>query len=40
MRKVSREMPAEWALTEVLDKAPYITVAMVTPEGEPYSVPL
>lgn len=33
-------MPAEWALTEVLDKAPYITVAMVTPEGEPYSVPL
>jgi nitroimidazol reductase NimA-like FMN-containing flavoprotein (pyridoxamine 5'-phosphate oxidase superfamily) len=40
MRKVSREMPAEWALTEVLDKAPYITVAMITPDGEPYSVPL
>ena len=40
MRKQSREMPAEWALTEVLDRAPYITVSMVTPEGEPYATPL
>jgi hypothetical protein len=33
-------MSAEWALTEVFDKAPYVTVSMVTPEGEPYAVPL
>jgi hypothetical protein len=31
MRKKSREMPAEWALTEVFDKTPYVTVSMVTP---------
>jgi hypothetical protein len=40
MRKVSREMAAEWALKEVFAKAPYITVSMVTPDGEPYAVPL
>jgi nitroimidazol reductase NimA-like FMN-containing flavoprotein (pyridoxamine 5'-phosphate oxidase superfamily) len=40
MRKASREMPAEWAFSEVLDKAPYVTVSMITPEGTPYSVPL
>jgi hypothetical protein len=40
MRKVSREMPADWALHEVFAKAPYITVSMVTPNGEPYAVPL
>jgi nitroimidazol reductase NimA-like FMN-containing flavoprotein (pyridoxamine 5'-phosphate oxidase superfamily) len=40
MRKVSREMPEEWALKEVFAKAPYITVSMVTPKGEPYAVPL
>lgn len=39
MRKVSREMPAEWAL-EVFDKAPYITVSMTDPDGMPYAVPL
>ena len=33
-------MPAEWALTEVFDKAPYVTVSMVTSDGEPYAVPL
>lgn len=39
MRKVSREMPAEWAL-EIMDKAPYITVAMTDEDGTPYAVPL
>ena len=32
-------MNSAWALA-VFDKAPYITVGMVTPEGLPYSVPL
>ena len=32
MRKVSREMSAEWAL-EVFDKAPYITVSMTGADG-------
>jgi hypothetical protein len=40
MRKVSREMPAEWALNEVFAKAPYVTVSMVTTDSEPYAVPL
>jgi nitroimidazol reductase NimA-like FMN-containing flavoprotein (pyridoxamine 5'-phosphate oxidase superfamily) len=40
MRKVSREMPADWALSEVFAKAPYITVSMVTSDGGPYAVPL
>ena len=33
-------MSADWALTDVFDKAPYITVSMVTPECEPYATPL
>lgn len=32
-------MPAEWAY-EILDKAPYITVAMTEEDGSPYAVPL
>lgn len=39
MRKVSREMPTEWAY-EIMDKAPYITVAMTDEDGLPYAVPL
>ncbi len=39
MRRKDREKDAEWALA-VFDKAPYITVGMVTPDGFPYSVPL
>ena len=39
MRRSDREKDAEWALT-VFDKAPYVTVGMITPEGMPYSVPL
>lgn len=32
-------MPAEWAY-EIMDKAPYITVAMTEEDGTPYAVPL
>ena len=39
MRKASRAMDAAFAL-EVLDKAPYITVSFVRPDGTPYGVPL
>ncbi len=39
MRKQSRGRSAEWALT-VFDKAPYVTVSMVCPDGSPYGVPL
>ncbi len=39
MRKISRQQPAEWAY-QVFDKAPYITVSMVGPDGTPYGLPL
>lgn len=39
MRKASREKSEEWAL-DVFDKAPYITVGMIRPDGTPYAVPL
>lgn len=39
MRKESRRRGAEWAL-EVFDRAPYVTVSMVRPDGTPYGVPL
>lgn len=39
MRKANRRMDAAFAL-EVLDKAPYITVSMIRPDGTPYGVPL
>ncbi len=39
MRRKDREMGAEFAL-EVMDKAPYITVSFVRPDGCPYGVPL
>ena len=39
MRKVSREMPAEWAL-EVMRKAPYITVSFTRKDGTAYGLPL
>ncbi len=32
-------MPADWAY-EIMDKAPYITVAMADEDGTPYAVPL
>ena len=37
MRKKSREMDAAWAL-EVIDRAPYVTVAMTDVDGNPYAV--
>ena len=39
MRKASRQRPEGWAL-EVFDKAPYVTVGMVRPDGTPYCLPL
>lgn len=39
MRKASRQMDAAFAL-EVLDKAPYVTVSMTRPDGDPYGLPL
>lgn len=39
MRKASRQKSAEWAL-EVFDRAPYVTLSMVRPDGTPYGVPL
>ncbi len=39
MRKSSRQMNATFAL-EVLDKAPYVTVSFIRPDGTPYGLPL
>lgn len=39
MRKSSRQKSAEWAL-EVFDKAPFVTMSMVRPDGSPYGLPL
>ena len=39
MRKADGQKDAQWAL-EVFDKAPYVTVSMVRPDGTPYGVPL
>ena len=39
MRKASREMDASFAL-EVFDRAPYVTVSFLRPDGSPYGVPL
>lgn len=39
MRKINRCKDADWAF-EVFDKAPYVTVSMVRPDGTPYGLPL
>lgn len=39
MRKIQREKSAEWAF-EVFDKAPYVTVSMMRPDGTPYGLPM
>lgn len=39
MRRNDREKDAQWAL-EIFDKAPFITVSMITTDGLPYAVPL
>lgn len=39
MRKSSRLQDSDWAL-EVFDRAPYVTVSMIRPDGTPYGLPL
>lgn len=39
MRKVNRRRDAEWAC-RVFDKAPFVTVSMMRPDGSPYGLPL
>lgn len=40
MRKASRQKDEQWAL-EVLARAPFVTMSMITPDGcEPYAVPI
>lgn len=39
MRKQSRQRDEQWAL-EVFDKAPYVTLSTVRPDGTPYGLPL
>lgn len=39
MRKATRQKDTQWAL-DVLNKAPYMTLSMVRPDGTPYGLPL
>ena len=39
MRKGERRKDSAWAL-EVMDRAPYMTLGLLRPEGTPYCVPL
>lgn len=39
MRKASRQKDPQWAL-EVFDRAPYVIVSMIRPDGSPYGLPL
>lgn len=39
MRKIKRKRDAAWAL-EVFDRAPYVTVSMIRPDGTAYGIPL
>lgn len=39
MRKAQRQQSASWAL-DVFDRAPYVTVSMMRPDGTPYGLPL
>lgn len=39
MRKAARQRDAKWAL-EVFDRAPYVTLSMIRPDGRPYGLPL
>lgn len=39
MRKFQRQKDADWAL-KVFEKAPYVTVSMIRPDGTPYGLPL
>lgn len=39
MRKSARQRDAQWAL-EVFDRAPFVTISMIRPDGVPYGLPL
>lgn len=39
MRKANRQKDSGWAL-DVFDKAPYVTVSMMRPDGTPYGLPM
>ena len=39
MRKSGRRRDERWAL-DVFDKAPFVTVSMIRPDGSPYGLPL
>mgnify|MGYP000743840705 CR=1 FL=1 len=39
MRKAGRQQDEQWAL-EGFDRAPYVTVSIVRPDGTPYGLPL
>lgn len=39
MRKAARQQSSRWAL-DVFDRAPYVTVSFVRPDGTPYGLPL
>lgn len=39
MRKAARQQSEQWAL-EVFDRAPFVTVSMIRPDGTPYGLPL
>ncbi len=39
MRKANRQKDAQWSY-EVFDKAPYMTLSMIRPDGTPYGLPL
>lgn len=39
MRKAGRRKDEQWAL-EVFDRAPFVTVSMMRPDGSPYGLPL
>lgn len=39
MRKAARQKDAQWAF-DVIDRAPFITISMVRPDGTPYGLPV
>lgn len=39
MRKAARQKDEEWALN-VFDRAPFVTMSMIRPDGTPYGLPL
>ncbi len=39
MRKSGRQQSAQWA-AEVFDRAPYVTLSLVRPDGTPYGIPV